>query len=269
MYERMKPPEITNKQKEIILLIPKFRYLSRVHIQAFLHHKQRPRINRWLQDLSKKKYLLQKYSNQIVGKNRIPATYLLETNGIRYVRKQGLFDSTYLNKLYYDKNRSKTFITHCLFLATICLQLEEKQSSTLTYTYATVNEWHPASHPFHFLKENGITADLCFSKKQKGKKVRYYLLEIIDETLPRYRIRKRIRDYFTFFFSNCWEDTKGVEFPILLFVAFSKERMIYTKRYLKTIFREYDSPKELNIYVAFVDDVQTESITGNIWEEIT
>jgi hypothetical protein len=230
MYESMKPPEITNKQKEIILLIPKFRYLSRVHIQTFLHHKQRPRINRWLQDLSKKKYLLQQYSKQIVGKNRIPATYLLETNGIRYVRKQGLFDSTYLNKLYYDKNRSETFKTHCLFLATICLQLEEKQ---------------------------------------KGKKVRYYLLEIIDETLPRYRIRKRIRDYFTFFFNNDWENNSKVEFPILLFVAFSKERMIYIKRYLKTLYRDYNSPENLDIYVAIAVDIHLQGITKNIWEEIT
>jgi len=265
----MKLPEITNKQKEILHLVPKFRYLNRAHIQSFLHHKQRQYINKWLYDLSEKNYLLKQYSNKIVGKNRIPAIYSMNTNGIRYVKKLELFDTTYLNKLYYDKTRSDTFITHCLFLATICMQLEGKQNSTLTYTYITTNEWQKESHPFHFLKEHALTADVCFSKKQKGKKTRYYLLEIFDETLPRYRIRKRIRDYFTFFFNNQWEDTIKEDFPILLFVAFSKEKMIYNKRYLKKIFREYDSPEDLKMYVAVAYDIQTENVTGNIWEEIT
>ncbi len=44
---------------------------------------------------------------------------------------------------------------------------------------------------FHFLKEAELPIDLCFSKKQKGKKIQYYLLTLFDETLPKYRIRKR------------------------------------------------------------------------------
>lgn len=45
--------------------------------------------------------------------------------------------------------------------------------------------------------------------------------------------------------------------------------MIYNKRYLKKVFREYDSPVALKMYVAIAEDIQTENVTGNIWEEIT
>lgn len=261
-------PEIKNKQKEIVQLIPRFRYLSRIHIQSFLHHKDRQRINKWLQNLTEKQYLHRAYSNKIIGENRIPAIYSLDNNGIRYLKEQGMIHSAFLNKVYYDKNRSGTFIQHCLFLATICVQLAEKQSSSLVYKYATQHEWQNDSHTYHFLKETGITADLCITKKQKGRKKMYYLLEIFDERLPRYRIRKRIREYVAFFYNNVWENATSEAFPTLLFISFSIERMIYIKRYAKQIFQENDSPEGLIIHVANAKNLQRHGITGDIWEEI-
>jgi hypothetical protein len=48
----------------------------------------------------------------------------------------------------------------------------------------------------------------------------------------------------------------------------TKERMIYAKRYIKTLFDD-DSPDDLSINLAVASDVQTEGgVTGEIWEEV-
>jgi len=94
------------------------------------------------------------------------------------------------------------------------------------------------------------------------------LLTIFDETLPRYRLRKRIRDFQEFYYSNDWENITNTPFPTLLFVFQTKEQMIYAKRYTKTLFDD-DKPDDLSINFAVSSDVQTNgSVTGEIWEEV-
>ncbi|HSW97960.1 MAG TPA: hypothetical protein VLF89_09105, partial [Candidatus Saccharimonadales bacterium] len=110
----MIPPNITNKQQEIINLIPRFRFIDRTHIQSLLNHKDKKLINIWLKDLTEKKYIKRIYDNSIFGKNRIPAIYTLDNNGIRFVKAKGIYDTNFIHKLYWDKTRSDSFIQHCL-----------------------------------------------------------------------------------------------------------------------------------------------------------
>ena len=42
--------------------------------------------------------------------------------------------------------------------------------------------------------------------------------------------------------------------------------MIYAKRYVKTLFD--DKPDNLSINFALANDVRTDGITGEIWEEV-
>lgn len=263
----MTKPAITKKQQEILSLLPRFRFLDRTHIQSFLHHKDEARINSWLRDLTTKQYTKRLYDGSIIGKNRKAAVFCLENNGVRFVKDQGLYDAALLHKLYWDKKRSDTFIEHCLLITTICCELDRKNTDILHYEYASESDYSSTNSPFHFLKSSKLPVDLCFSKKQKGKKMQYFLLTLFDATLPRYRIRKRIRDYYNFYFANEWETNVDSDFPTIFFVCGTKERMIYAKRYAKTLFDD-DKPEGLYFNFATDSDVKQYGVTGRTWEKV-
>ncbi len=262
----MTQPNITNKQQKILTLIPRFRFLDRTHIQSFLKHKDKKRINSWLKNLTEKEYIQRIYDNHIVGKNRRAAIFSLNNNGVRFVKALGIYNRSFIHKLYWDKNRSDTFIEHSLFIATICCQLEKKESDILHYEYATESDFCSANNSFHFLNESKLPIDLYF-KKEKGRKKKHFLLTLFDQTLPRYRLRKRINNYQEFYYSNDWENNTKTPFPTLLFVFQTKEQMIYAKRYTKTLFDD-DKPDDLSINFAVANEVKESGITGGIWEEI-
>ncbi len=258
-------PNTTNKQQEIITLIPQFRFLDRTHIQSFLHHKDKKRINNWLKDLTEKRYLKRIYDNQIIGKNRRSAIFSLDNNGVRFIKTLGIYDGTFIHKLYFDKTRSDTFIEHCLLIATMCTEFDKKNNDVFHYEYTTESDMCNSDNPFYFLKTIAVPVDLVSSKKEKGRKKKHFMLTLFDETLPRYRIRKRIRDYYDFYFSNEWENNVDTPFPTLLFIFQTKERMIYAKRYTKTLMEE-EKIDDLSINFAIAEDVLESGVTGEVWE---
>jgi len=263
----MTQSNITNKQQEILTLIPRFRFLDRTHIQSFLKHKDKQLINRWLKNLRKNGYVQRIYDDTIVGKNRRAAIFYLDNNGVGFVKALKIYDRSFIHKLYWDKDRSDTFIEHSLFTATICCELEKKENDTLHYKYTTESDFCSSTNPFHFLKNSKLPIDLYF-KKEKGRKIKHFLLTFFDETLPRYRLRKRIRDFQEFYYSNDWENITKTPFPTLLFVFQTKEQMIYAKRYTKTLLDD-DKTDDLSINFAVANDLQAEGgITGEVWEEV-
>jgi hypothetical protein len=262
----MTQSNITNKQQEILTLIPRFRFLDRTHIQSFLKHKDKQLINRWLKNLRKKEYVQRIYDDTIVGKNRRSAIFSLNNNGVRFVKALGIYDASFIHKLYWDKDRSDEFIERCLFIATICCELEKKENNTLHYEYTTESDFCDPTNSFHFLKVSKLPIDLYF-KKEMVRKTKHFLLTLFDETLPRYRLRKQIRDYQEFYYNNDWENNTKTPFPKLLFVFQTKEQMIYAKRYAKILFED-DKPDDLYINFAVASDVEANGVTGEIWEEM-
>jgi len=144
--------------------------LDRTHIQSLLNHKQKQRINKWLKDLIRKQYVARIYDNAIIGKNRRSANFLLTYSGVRFVKSQGIYDETFIHKLYWDKKREEAFIQHCLLTATICCELEKKNRDGIQYQYGTESDFSSVDSPFHFLKNSQLAVDLVFWKKEKGKK---------------------------------------------------------------------------------------------------
>lgn len=260
-------PPITQKQQELLLYIPRFRFLDRTHIQKLLQHKDKHRINSWLKDLTEKQYITRLYDNKIIGKNRIPAVYYLYTNGVRYLRDVDRYEDTLVHKLYYEKDRSDTFISQSLLIASICCGLESKNSEVVKYEYLTETDFSQPDNPFHFLKVTNLPVDLYFSKKQKGGKKQHYLLSVFSQSLPRYRIRKRIRDYIDFYTNHIWEDYSNSPFPMILFVCETKAQLISTKRYTRALLRENDEV-DIPIHFTTEEDVRKYGVTGEIWEKV-
>ena len=97
----------------------------------------------------------------------------------------------------------------------------------------------------------------------------YNLLTVFEETLPRYSIRKTLRNYLAFYQSSEWENETGKTFPIVLFICSTKANIIYAKRHTKKLLQDYQNPTDLHIRFSTVDEVKKFGVTSSgIWEEV-
>ena len=133
----MQHTHITNKQKEILLLLYRFRFLNRLHIQTLLNHKTPITINNWLKDLTEKEYITRIFKRSWT-ENSVPAKYYIAKHGIRFLKMQPDCKPEYLKKLYREKDRSQQFIDRCLFIADIYLRyLADNSSNTSAQSFYT------------------------------------------------------------------------------------------------------------------------------------
>jgi hypothetical protein len=259
-------PKLTHQQQEIIKQQYTYRFLSSTQIQKFLNHKSKGKINDWLPDLVKKKYLQRMYDPSTFSEKNQPAVFYLGNNGIRWLKTQEECDTAVLQKLYRDKNRSDSFISTCQFVADICLDLKNQTNDKLSFDWATENEY---TNPKSTLYFSGMLSELhphlIFTKK-KNNKMSYYLLEILTTKLPAYRVRKRIRTYLEFLTECEWIGHIPTA-PEILFVCETKDILIRSKRYAKKLLVEAE---EENIHLSFAqkEEVQEDGVTAEVWEDV-
>lgn len=278
----MKLPKITNKQQEIIQLLYRYRYLNRIQIQELMGHKDKRRIISWLKDLRDKDYAEWIYSTNFIEKSK-PAIYYIATNGVRYLKtvqwdNNGTLAPFYpieeVRKRYRDKNRSRTFIDCSMLIADCCIRFENANTGNnktkLKYTYLTEADYIDPDSKYHFLAEHEkLRPNLCIVK-QKDQTTTNYLLEIIDPTLPQYRVRSRIKAYVMYLTDKEWEGYDPE--PIILLVLPNLYSLIYAKRKVrKLLLDEYyeieDIPEDIHVRFTTTEILQKQGITAEIWEE--
>jgi len=254
-------PTITNKQLEILLLIKKFRFLNRIQIQSLLNHKDYRRINQWLKDLNQKEYLNRIYSTDFNEKSK-PAIYYAGINAIRIYKSLG-DDNSQLKKLYRDNVRSQSFIDEQIFIADIFIDLLSKNSEGgIHYEFATAADV-TSNSIYKFMED--LSPQLIFTKTQKTE-FRQYILVLLDAAQPKYMIKKKIKNYIEFFFTNDWEENTKQPFPTILFACQTKNLMISAKRTMKRLLDDYQDPEELEIWFATYEELRKNGITAEIWE---
>ncbi len=266
----MKLPTITNKQQEILTLLYRYRYLDRIQIQLALNHKDKRRILVWLKDLREKQYIDWIYSTSFIEKTK-PAIYYLSLYGIRALKAQQQDDGTpvypidELRKRYKDSNRSRTFIDRSLLIAACGLTLGADRSS---YGYITEADYIDPDHNYHFLAEHEVLRPSMYIQKPvKGTDgVINHLVEIFDASLPRYRLRRRLKAYVTYLDDQEWEG--GGQQPIILLVCPTVTELTYAKRATKKLIEDtYADEGELKIRFTTTDTLKREGVTAKIWEE--
>lgn len=253
--------KITQKQQSILTLLYRFRFLNRIQIQILLHHKYHKRIIDWLNDLTEKECIGKIYSTKY-GEINKPAIYYISINGIRYLKALG-YPAEQLNHLYKEKEKSESLVSKHILIANICMDLQNKGDANTKYLSATYGDLADKNYKFNFLVE--LAPDLLFVKVSKNMK-KYYVLEILDDTLPNYSIRKKIQNYIDFYFSNSWEDNTGEDFPVLLFVCPDLSKLISAKQYTRKLLSEYDDIK-LKIQFAEREKIQLSGVLSDIWEK--
>jgi len=178
----MEAPSITPKQLDILLLIYRFRFLDRKHIQQFLNHKDPRRIKSWLKDLVDKKILGRKYSRKL-GENIKPAVYFLSTKSKRILEGREETNEKLLNRVYREKTRSQKFIDHHLFLADVYFFLTSltQQNNSKLYFYTKTDLINHKYLP--------LPLPDAYIAIKEGKTAKRYFLDVIDEGTPRFVLR--------------------------------------------------------------------------------
>jgi len=255
-------PKITNKQTEILTLIYQFRFLNRTQIQQLLHHKDPKTINTWLKDLNEKQYLNRIYTNTI-GANTKPAIYYAGINAIRFYKLLNQNNANYLKKLYRDNERSQSFIDDQIFLADICLNLRTvNNQGKIKYTFETAAG--VTSNPLYSFMED-LSPQLIFTKEFKTESKQYILVQL-DSVSPKYMIKKKMKNYIEFFFTNEWEENTEQAFPTVLFACQTMTLMIYAKRTMRGLLDDYQNPEEFEAWFTTNDDIREHGISAEIWE---
>lgn len=259
-------PKITTSQQKIIYLIYRFRYLTRTHIQQLLNHTDSSTVKIWLKDLTEKKFLNRIYSKKF-NENTKPAIYYININGIRFLRTNGNLPTEQLQKLYHERERSTGFRIHHLALADFTCNLlkharsQNKNIKILTKTDYSINE----DELSYFLQK--LTPDAYFSFPGTGI-AKEGFIEIIDEYLPSFAIRKKLYSYIQCLQQGEWDEVSDEKFPSLIFLLHSAKKLKILQRMIKQIrhkLNDEDLDTEFRCNLALISDIQTKSIAGPIW----
>jgi hypothetical protein len=261
-------PYITTKQQEIPKLLYKYRFINRLQIQQFMGHKDKRRINSWLKELKEKHYV-----EKVVFEDETPfeaksklSIYSTGINGIRFLKTLKNTSDNVIKKLYKDGKREKPFINRSLLIAHTCLDLMSQNKSDNSCTFFTASDYAGVNSLFHFLtKLNDHAPDLVYFDKNNKKS--YCLVTVIDETLPRYRIKRRVKDYLDFYMTGVWERNTNKPFPVIKIVAPTKEIMIYTKRFIKKVVEDAQAERFL-VELTFAQEVKKNGLLSDIWEKV-
>lgn len=215
-------PTITNKQKEILLLLYRFRFLNRIQIQKLLKHKDYKNINVWLKDLTDKNYTKRIFEKK-AGINE-PAIYFISKNGIKFLHSTEGVEKEYIKKLNQETRRSRAFINQCILIADNYLLLEGQNLKSFKFYTQT-------DFPL-----KGLIRDLLPSfayVHEQDNSIKQNTCEIIKDGMPRYAIRRRIQEYIDFF-----KDQKQVD---IVFFCQTEKLKQYIEKYIARTLEENDT----------------------------
>ncbi len=232
--------KITKKQKEIIVLLYRFRFLNRYQIQQILNHKKPHRINQWLKSLVDKKIIGKNYSKKI-GDNTKPAIYYLAVKSKSYLADQLKEDDKLIKRIYGESKRSLRFINHCLISANFYLELKKTHLSKDIFFYTKVDL---LSHDY--LPDNLPDAYVAI---KEGKDIKRYFFEIIDQDTPRFAIRAKIKQYLDYYDNNTWQEVTKHPFPRILILCPNKVIKKYLSNFIPRIAAEENQP-DVNFYLS-------------------
>jgi len=240
-------------------------------------HKDYRRINAWLADLRNNHYVEWIYSTDFLEKSK-PGIYYLGLNGIRWLKEHQDHPIEEFRKRYRESFRSQGFIDQCVLVADCCIAMNKQNTdssgkSRTHYIYATQADYLDLENDYHFLSESDlIRPQLILEKTVETKDdvtgtTRF--IEIIEATMPRHRVRKRLKNYIEYLEDGYWQDETNEDEPnpIVMFVCPTLSDLIYCKRATKRLLEEkWD--EDIRFWFTTAEKLKAHGMTGRIWEEV-
>lgn len=166
--------------------------------------------------LQEQKYIGRRYakSYRLAGK---AATYYLLPKGIE-VLKQRPDDFRYqvLRNIRKDAHASERFARHCVNVFGVYCKFKELYGDSFKFFTRS----HLALPEFDYFPKPLPDAYVSFRKAETGDKLRHFMLECFDGTMPQSAMKQRIEQYVTHADSGEW--TPKAAYPKILLVCESK-----------------------------------------------
>ena len=248
------------KLTEILNLLYRFRFLNRIQIQTILNHKHHSRITTWLKELTEQEYIKQYYDKKLAA---LPAVYSLGTEGRKYLKAnpENIKNITpnLLDRVWREDNFSLEFRNHCLFLVDIylsLLSLTQKTKAKLNfYTQTDIYGTQYLILP---------NPDAYFAITETKGSIKRYFLDIFDDIPPR-AMRKRARQYFTYFSEGYWQDHTDKPFPDIILI-FPNPRL--QKHLYYYIQQKLENESDLHFYLTTWGKIKTMGICKEILQKV-
>lgn len=249
---------ITNKQLEILILLYRFRFLNRIHIQKLLNHKNHSRITPWLKDLTDKNIITRIYSPTL-GEINKPAIYYLANKSRQILKENKNCNPDILSRVYREKHRSATFRDHWLFMADLYfdLQTAAQYQNSICHFYTATDLSNVAYAPLPF-------PDAYLTITDGKKHTKRYFLDVLDATLPMFAIKKRIYQYCKYYQANYWQDHQKHPFPKILLVCPTERVRKSLQRLIPTILEQEEC--EISFFFSLRSDIQERGIQTDTWK---
>jgi hypothetical protein len=155
-----------------------------------------------------------------------------------------------------------------LLVADCCIALKAKSGGALQYTWVLAADYMDSDSEYDFLHE--LKPHLCFIK-QDDEQITGYLLEVLDPLMPRYAIKKRIKDYVEYLASGEWQDeTEYDELPITLIACPTVADLMYAKLRAKKEVEDNDLDEDERSHIRFatIEKIKQLGVTARVWEEV-
>lgn len=251
--------KISLKQKlnEILYLLYRFRFLTRLQIQILLKHKNHKRILLWLNELTKKKYIRKQYNEHTPS---VPAVYSLGIASRKYLKDSSEFKDIsphLLDRIWREDKVSKEFQKCCLFIADIyisLLSLTEKTKAILHFSAKT--DLYGIKHLIYPIPDAYIAIE-----EKKGV-VKRYFLDILDK--PE-KIYQRVGQYLNYHEDEIWQANTKKEFPGIILIC-QNER--YFNQLYRHIQKKLEEEQGIHFYLSTWERIQTQGINKTTLQKI-
>ena len=252
----MDSPKLPQAQFYILHYLYRFRFLTSLQLQKLLKHSNIRLTNYHLKNLITHIYIGKHYSRSLGLANQ-PAVYYLSSESIKLLSDKIDFDKRALKRIYREKIRSQQFIAHASFLANYFLYLRDESANS--------------GHTLHFFTKTDLLAhpylihplpDAYFARIDKANNTKRYLVEVVEDSSPRFVLRKRIEQYCDYIDDGKFTEVTGHDFPTLLFICPGYASLIYLKKHISRIYEE-TSLDQIDIYIS-----TKEGAFAGAWEQI-
>ncbi len=249
----------TTKQIEILKLIYKFRFLNRTQLQSILNHKQKQKIIIWLNQLTEQKYLKRYFDKRLAT---VPAAYSLGSMARKYFLKNPELykdiTAPLLSRVWRESSSTQKFKKHCMLVADIYISLLNliRKDDKGKLTFFTKTDLKGVQ--YLILPE----PDVYFTLEDPTGLIKRYLLDIFDDLPPRMILRKRIKQYFSYFEKNYWQDHMKHDFPEIIIVCPDTTSKNYLNVFIKRMLKE--KMEDLSFYLALREEIANQGLSSHV-----
>ena len=249
-------PKITKQQNNILNYLYKFYFLNTNQLQKLLNHKNPQKIQKWLKDLKDKNYINKYDFKENKFKERSePSTYYLTKLARLKLKDNDKYDLGILNKVYRVRSLTSGFVTNCLFLADIYINLLSQMKKGEKLHFSTVANLQG----FDYLPKP--LPDAYIAIKTSKKTSRSFLI-LLGAKISWKILDQRMINYVQYSYANRWADYSNDPLPTFLIICPNET----TKRHLyKTI--ENESPST-PFYLTTKETIQESGFKGDVWQKV-